>query len=160
MKGDARVQFEVIEELKWDTRVDEARVGVQVDGGVVTLTGRVDTYAMKLAAQEAAHRVAGVLDVANEIEVKTADGTARDDVDIARAVRMALEWDVLLPADRIRSTVAGGWVTLQGEVDLWRERADAEHAVLRLHGVRGVSNDITVRARHANPHSVRDAAIG
>jgi hypothetical protein len=79
-------------QLGWDSRVRQTEVGVMVRKGVVTLTGTVDSYAKKLAAQQAAHRVSGVLDVANDIEVRMLGDTSRGDADIARALRHALEW--------------------------------------------------------------------
>ena len=96
-RNDAQFQQDVLQELRWDTRVKETDVGVKVDRGIVTLTGTVDSWAARLAAQDAAHRVAGVLDVANDLRVKLPTSTERTDADIARAVRAALEWDVLVP---------------------------------------------------------------
>lgn len=145
-KTDEELQGEVLFQLGWDSRVDQTDVGVTVRKSVVTLTGTVDSYAKKLAAQQAAHRVSGVLDVANDIEVRVPGDTQRNDADIARALRHALEWNVLVPAERIQSTVINGWVTLKGEVECYRERVDAERAVSLLPGVRGVLNNIQVAA--------------
>ena len=144
-KTDAQIHHDVLEELRWDTRVKDTDVGVEVDDGVVTLTGTVDTWVARLAAQDAAHRVAGVFDVANEIKVKLAGSYVRDDTDVARAVRHALEWDVLVPHERIQSTVTNGVVTLEGMVDYGNEREDAEHAIRNLIGVQEVKNLIEVR---------------
>ena len=144
-KSDEELQGEVIFQLGWDSRVKRNEVGVAVRKGVVTLNGTVDSYAKKLAAQQAAHRVAGVLDVANDIEVRTPGDNGHNDADIARALRHALEWNVLVPAARIHSTVTNGWVTLKGEVECYRERVDAERAVSVLPGVRGVFNEIQVK---------------
>jgi osmotically-inducible protein OsmY len=157
IKSDAEIQQDVIRELRWDTRVKETDVGVEVDRGIVTLTGTVDSYAKKLAAREAAHRVKGVLDVADDIEVQIPGIMLRNDTDIAKTVRLALEWDVFIPDARIRSTVSSGWVTLEGSVDSLVDRDDAERAVLRLLGVRGVINNITVKPRKAEPRQVRKA---
>jgi osmotically-inducible protein OsmY len=140
---DIQLQEQVLNELKWDARVDPADVGVTVDDGVVTLAGTVGSYAERMAANEAAHRVRGVRDVANELEVRLPDILQRTDTEIARAVRWALEWDVLVPDERIQSSVSNGWVTLEGTVDKPTQREDAERAVRNLAGVRGVTNDIT-----------------
>jgi osmotically-inducible protein OsmY len=158
-KTDAQFQAEVLQELRWDTRVKETDVGVEVDRGIVTLTGTVDSWAARLAAQEAAHRVAGVLDVANDLNVKLPSATWRTDADVARAVRAALEWDVLVPDERLRSTVSRGVVTLEGSVDYWKEHDDAGRAVRNLEGVREVRNLITVepRATELKPEAVRQA---
>lgn len=146
-RKDSDIHQDVLQELKWDTRVDETEVGVEVDSGVVTLTGTVSSLAKKIAAQAAAHRVFGVLDVANDITVKVAGSLVRTDTEIAQAVRRALEWDVFVPEEQITSTVENGWVTLEGTVDLWAQREDAERTLRNLGGVRGVTNRITVIRR-------------
>lgn len=154
-KTDSRIQREVLDELKWDSRVDETEVGVQVKEGVVTLVGTVDAYAKKEAAQEAAHRVAGVHDVANDIEVKINGSFNRSDTQIAAAVRMALEWDALVPDDKIYSTVMKGWVTLTGAVNQWSEREGAARVACRLQGVTGVTNSIAINPARVDPARVR-----
>ena len=144
-KTDAQVHHDVLEELKWDSRVDETEVGVEVDKGVVTLTGTVTSWAKRMAAEEAARRVIGVLDVANDIKVKIPGGLSRTDTEIAQAVRHALQWDVFVPEEQISSTVSDGWVTLDGTVERWSQRNDAERAVRNLTGVKGVANRIAVK---------------
>ena len=151
-KTDAQIHHDVLEELKWDSRVDEKEVGVQVANGVVTLTGTVTSWAKRVAAQEAAHRVIGVLDVANDITVKAIGRPPRTDTEIAQAVRRALEWDVFVPEDDITSTVTDGWVTLEGAVDRWSQRYDAERAVRNLAGVKFVVNKITVKPTKVTEH--------
>lgn len=155
-KSDKDLKQRILNELKWDSRVNWASVNVQVTDGVVTLTGVVPNYAQKIAAQDAAHRVRGVLDVANDVEVKPVDQFARTDADIAAAVRNTLEWDALVPNELIRSTVSDGWVTLDGEVDYWRERTDAEKAIRRMAGVVGVTNNITIREHKVDARQLRD----
>jgi osmotically-inducible protein OsmY len=128
-----------------------------VDNAVVTLTGSVSSWAKKSAAQEAAHRVSGVLDVANDIVVKTPGVTPVTDTEIAQAVRQTLEWDVFVPHQRITSTISNGWVTLSGTVDLWNERESAERAIRNLQGVRGLTSNITVTPSKASSPDVRRA---
>jgi osmotically-inducible protein OsmY len=154
-KTDVQIHHDVLEELKWDSRVDETEVGVQVNNGVVTLTGTVAGWAKRVAAQEAAQRVIGVLDVANDLKVRV-PGT-RTDTDIAHAVRQALEWDVFVPDDKIRSTVSDGWVTLDGTVDRVSQREDAERAVRNLFGVRGITNMIALEVTTPVTDDVRKA---
>jgi osmotically-inducible protein OsmY len=155
-KSDEHIHQEVLRELRWDSRVADTEVGVEVDQGVVTLTGTVASYAKKLAAQAAAHRIPGVLDVANDIHVKIPGSSGRTDTEIAQAVRQALEWDVLVPDTSIASTVTDGWVTLEGQVERLREREDAERAVRHLQGVRGVTNKLGVRPPTVQPERVRE----
>jgi osmotically-inducible protein OsmY len=156
-KSDTQIHHDVLEELKWDSRVDETEVGVRVTGGEVTLTGTVTSWAKRVAAQEAARRVIGVLDVANDIKVKVPGGLARTDTEIAQAVRQALEWDVFAPNETITSTVTDGWVTLEGPVERWSQREAAERAVRNLTGVKMVVNKITVTPAKAVTGDVRKA---
>jgi osmotically-inducible protein OsmY len=146
-QGDEEIQKNVLSELKWDARVQPNEIGVVVKDGVVTLTGWVDFYTKKWAAEEAAHRVRGVKAVANEIEVRLPSASERTDADIAAAAARALEWDAFIPLDRLDVTVAKGWVTLKGEVEWQYQKEDAERVVRRLTGVKGVTNLITVKPR-------------
>jgi osmotically-inducible protein OsmY len=155
-KSDSTIQQDVLRELKWDTRVEETEIGVTVEHGVVTLTGAVNSYGKKIAAQDAAHRVYGVLDVANDIQVQLPGSRTRSDTEIAQAVRSALEWDVWIPEERIMSTVSNGWVTVEGDVALLRERGDVERAIRRLSGVRGVTNNIEVKPSAVAAADVRE----
>src|SRR5947209_16537023 len=148
-RTDADIQRDVLEELKWDARVQPNEIGVSVKDGIVTLTGWVDSYTKRWAAEEAALRVRGVKGVANEIEVRLPSAAQRTDADIAAAAVRALEWDAFIPADKVIVTVSKGWMTLEGEVDREFGREDAERVVRRLTGVRGVTNLITVKSRPA-----------
>jgi osmotically-inducible protein OsmY len=144
-KTDSDIFHDVTRELAWDTRVSPTEIGIQVKNAVVTMTGTVDSWAKLRAAEEAAHRVSGVLDVANDLFVKPAGSGHRTDTEIAEAVRRALEWDVTVPDERIQSTVSHGIVALRGTVSYWSQRADAERAVERLAGVKRVVNQIEVK---------------
>jgi osmotically-inducible protein OsmY len=155
MLPDAQIKHAVLQELAWDTRVKETEVGVEVDRGVVTLTGTVDSYAKKLAAQEAAHHVVGVLDVVNNLHVHAFGQGTGSDTELAHRVRQTLEWDVLVPDHQITSTVEDGWVTLAGQVEVWNQREEAERAIRFLAGVRGVTNLITVTPQQITPYEVR-----
>lgn len=156
-KSDPEIQRLVLKELEWDPRVDEAEVGVQVEDGLVTLTGRIRSYATKLAAAEAAHRVHGVLDIANDLVVEIPEHDRPTDTEIARAVRDALHWHAFVDDKQIRSTVADGWVTLEGEVGHWFQREDSARALRRLKGIRGVSNRIAVRAPRVAASRIRSS---
>jgi osmotically-inducible protein OsmY len=146
-RTDSELQKSVIQELAWDHRIDETAIGVSAHRGVVTLNGVVGSWAEKRAAEDAAHRVAGVLDLANDIEIKPAWSTRRSDADIAAAVRHALERDVFVPERRIQSTVCdGGHVTLTGAVATLQQRDDAERAVSSLDGIRLVTDLIAIDA--------------
>ncbi len=146
-RADTQIQTDVLAELKWEPRVAPNEIGVTVKDGVVTLTGWVDSYTKRWAAEEAAHRVRGVKAVANDIEVRLSKADERTDSDIAAAAVRALAWDAFVPTDKVEVTVSKGWVTIRGEVDWQYQRQDAERVVRRLTGVKGVTNLIMVKAR-------------
>jgi osmotically-inducible protein OsmY len=146
-RTDEQIQQDVLNELKFDPRVSPSEVGVSVKDGVVTLTGWVDSYTKRWAAEDAAHRVKGVKAVANDVEVRLSSASERTDADIAAAAVRALEWDAFLSPEKIDVTVSKGWVTLKGEVEWQFQKQDAERVVRRLNGVKGVTNLITVKPR-------------
>ena len=146
-RTDEQIQRDVFAELKWDARVLPNEIGVAVKNGIVTLTGWVDSYVKRWAAEEAAHRVRGVVAVVNDLEVRLSSSAERADPDIAAAAVNALKWDAFLPIDQIKVTVSKGWVTLEGQVERQFQREDAERVVRRLMGVKGVTNMITVKPR-------------
>jgi osmotically-inducible protein OsmY len=156
-RTDAQIHKDVLAELHWDPRVEETEVGVEVDAGVVTLTGTVDSWAKLMAAVAAAHRVAGVQDVANNLKVKPRGATTPTDTDIAQAVRRALEWDVFVPERDIKSTVSDGQVRLEGTVKSGNQRDAAERAIRNLAGVRSVVNLIAVEPPKIEAGDIRKA---
>lgn len=147
MKDDLLLQQRVIDALEFEPSVDAAHIGVSVRQGVVTLSGHVDSFAEKFAAERTVRQVKGVMAVAEELEVHLpSDKKLGDDEIAARAMRL-LHWDVAVPADRVTIKVEHGIVTLEGTVD-WRfQRAEAEYDVRKLSGVRGVVNAIAVAPR-------------
>ncbi|MGW4501726.1 BON domain-containing protein [Micromonospora sp. NPDC004336] len=156
-RTDERIQRDVLDELAWDAQVQPNDIGVTVADGVVTLTGWVDGYPRRWAAQRCAQRVRGVRAVADDIEVRLPGEAGRTDAEIAIAASRALEWDSFVPAERLDVTVANGWVMLRGEVEFGWQRRTAERELRRLRGVRGVTNLVEVRpAAGADPGRIRD----
>ena len=146
-RTDEQIQRDVFAELKWDARVLPNEIGVAVKNGIVTLTGWVDSYVKRWAAEEAAHRVRGVVAVVNDIEVRLPTSVEKTDPEIAAAAIHALKWDAFMPMEKIKVTVSKGWVSLEGEVEWHYQKVDAERVVRRLTGVKGVTNLIVVKPR-------------
>ena len=146
-RGDEQIQRDVLEELKWDARVQPNEVGVTVRDAVVTLTGYVDNYGKKWTAERTTHRVTGVRAVANDIEVRLPTAAERTDTDLADAATHALEWDAFVPLDKVDVTVSRGWLTLKGEVDYQFQSDRAFDHAASLYGVTGVTNEIRVVER-------------
>lgn len=156
LKNDASLQQDVLDELDWDPEVDVTDVGVEVDSGVVTLTGTVPTFAIKMAAERAAFRVAGVRAVANDIIVHLPWSDDRTDTEIARAAANVIQHNTTIPQDTVDIRVANHWVTLSGTVEWEYQRRAAEKAVRRIHGVAGVVNNISLRQPTVDAGDVRD----
>lgn len=145
MKTDAQLKTDVTNELEWDPAINATHVGVAVTGGVVTLTGHLETFAEKYAIERAVGRVEGVKAVAIELDVKLAPGHKRSDSEIAEAAETAFKWHSLIPGDRIQVKVEKGRVTLAGELDWAYQRTAAEKAVRSLTGVVGVINNLRLK---------------
>lgn len=146
MKTDLEIRRDVESELQWDPSIDDKKIGVIVNSGVVTLTGEVNHFAGKWAAEDITKRVSGVRAIANEIKVRIPLAGARSDTDIAEAAATALRWHVATGGESVKPVVVDGWVTLSGKVQWGFQRNAAENAVRYLMGVKGVTNDIVVAA--------------
>ena len=158
MKTDLELQHDVMIELQWEPMVKAAEIGVGVKDGVVTLSGYVDSFYKKWAAERAAARVFGVKAVAEELKVRLPGSLERSDEDIARAASDALEWNVAVPYEGIKVQVQDGLVTLSGKVDWWYQKDAAEDAVRKLVGVVMISNYITIKPA-VKPEDVKDKIV-
>jgi osmotically-inducible protein OsmY len=149
MRSDEDIKRDVEDELQWDPDIDPTDIAVAVKDGVVALTGFARSYAQKFEAEAAAKRVAGVVGVANDLEVRLPSIDERPDPDIARDAVHALKTQLPLSADNIKVIVKKGWITLEGEVEWNYQRETAENSVRWIKGVNGVSNLIQVKPRVA-----------
>ena len=147
MSHDSKLQQDVLAEFKWEPSVTAAHIGVTANGGVVTLTGHVESYAEKFAAEAAARRVKGVKAVAEEIEVRLPFDVTRSDDEIAAAAIDRLAWDVSVPRDSVLVKVENGWVTLSGQLDWHYQKQAVEQNIRPLFGVVGVSNQLTIKPK-------------
>jgi osmotically-inducible protein OsmY len=143
--SDLTIKQDVEAELQWEPSINAAGIGVAVKEGIVTLTGRVASYAEKMAAARAAARVTGVRAVANDLEVGLPPAHQRTDEEIARTIANALASHASVPPDSIKAVVSQGWVTLEGTVEWYYQKDAAERLVRPVRGVKGVINNIVVK---------------
>jgi osmotically-inducible protein OsmY len=134
-----------MDELEWEPSIGAQHIGVAVEEGVVTLTGHVSSYTERFAAEKAVKRVKGVRAIAEEIEVRFPNDKRTSDDQIARRALDVIAWDSTIPKDKIQIKVQNGFVTLTGEIDWFYQRDDAEAAVRKLTGVKGLSNEIKIK---------------
>jgi osmotically-inducible protein OsmY len=147
MKNDNQIQKDVMEQLKWEPFLTASEIGVAVKNGVVTLSGKVDGYSKKLAAEKAAQKVTGVKAVAEDIQIGVSPAYSKTDTEIAEAVLNALTWHTAVREEKIKIKVENGVVTLNGEVEWNFQRTNAKTAVENLTGVRAVYNLISLKPK-------------
>jgi osmotically-inducible protein OsmY len=145
--SDKTLKLAVEDELTWEPSIDAEHIGVTAEDGVVTLTGHVGSYTEKIIAERAAKRVKGVRAIAQEIEIRLPNDRKTSDDQIAKRALDIIAWDSTIPKDKVQVKVQGGFVTLSGEVDWHYQRTDAEFAVRKLEGIKGLSNEIKVKPR-------------
>ncbi len=145
MISDIQIQRDVMNQLKWEPELNAAEIGVSVKNGIVTLSGLVDLYVKKIAAENAAKKVAGVKAVAEDIQVGMSPGYRKTDAEIAEAIVLSLRWNVQLPDEKIMVKVEDGVVSLEGEVEWEYQRRDARRAIEKLAGVRSINNFLIVK---------------
>jgi osmotically-inducible protein OsmY len=149
MRSDSEIKRDVEDELRWDPDIDPTDIAVAVKNGVVTLSGFVKSYSDKWEAERDAKRVAGVLGVANDLEVRLPNIDERPDPDIARDAVAAIKSQLPVSYEQVKVVVKNGWVTLEGEAEWNYQREAAERAVRRVRGVHGVSNKLALKPRVA-----------
>lgn len=145
MRLDSDIKRDVEDELRSDPDIDATNIAVAVKGGTVMLTGFVRSFRQRRKAEQDVKRVAGVVGVVNDIEVRLPIIHRRPDPEIARDAVEALKRELPFSWERIKVVVEDGWITLEGEVEWQYQREWAEEAVWGLRGVRGVTNKIEVR---------------
>jgi osmotically-inducible protein OsmY len=155
MKSNEHLRRDVSESLKWEPLLHEAEIGVNAEGGVITLTGHVDSYAKKLAAERAAKSVNGVRGLAEEIEVRLSTANRLSDTEIAEAAVNALKWASSIPDKRITLSVENGWVKLEGDVEWQYQKDEARIEIEGIAGVIGITNLIEVQPE-INPSDIKD----
>jgi osmotically-inducible protein OsmY len=144
-RTDVHVETDVRDEIFWDGRVDAREVAVDVRDGVVTLRGTVGSFGEKRAAADAARRIAGVVDVDNELEVRILDRHDRRDAELRGQVLQVLAWNAFVP-DTVGATVDDGVVRLRGTTRSQFQRTEAEAAVRNMNGVEDIVNEIELDA--------------
>jgi len=147
MKTAKELQRDVTAELNWDPSVDSGRIDVEVQAGIATLTGLVNSYAQKCSAQTAAWRVSGVEGVIADLEVELPSNDWRSDRDIAKAAHNVLAWNTSIPPRRVKVAVKHGWLVLSGNVEWEYQSRAAESAMRNLVGIKGLVNLIEIKPR-------------
>ncbi|HEY0745030.1 MAG TPA: BON domain-containing protein [Chryseosolibacter sp.] len=158
MKTNDELQKDVMAEIKWEPQLRNVhtQIGVSAKDGVITLSGTVDSYNKKVAAEKAAQRVQGVKVVACDMDVKIGSWSAKNDTELAETIKNSLKWNDAVNEDKIEVKVDNGWVTLDGEVQWSYEKITAQHNVEGLVGVKGVTNNIHIRTKEIDTREIKN----
>jgi osmotically-inducible protein OsmY len=154
MKSDSEIERDVKEELSWNPDLNADYIAISVKKGVVTLAGFTRSYTDKFEAEAAAKRVAGVVAIANDIEVRIPSVDERPDPEIARDAVAVIKSQLPISSEKIKVVVKNGWITLEGQAEWQYQRSTAENAVRRIKGIKGVSNMIQLKP-HAQPSEIK-----
>ena len=149
--SDKQLRADVLDELAFEPAVEAANIGVQVEHGIVTLTGHVGSYTERVAAEKAAQKVRGVRGVVEEIQVRFGGETPPRDEDIAQRAVQMLDWSVTVPKGAVQVKVQNAWVTLSGKVDWQYQKEEAYRSIRRLAGVAGIMNTVEVTPKASAP---------
>ena len=141
-RNDTDIAQAAVDALKWNISVPQDRVKVKVQDGWITLTGEVDWWYQKRAAENAVHYLTGVKGVSNLIAIKPKVKAFEVKDKIINAFKRNARFD----AQKIQVETSGGRVTLRGNVHSWAERDDAVDAAWAAPGVSAVESHIKVVA--------------
>ena len=144
MKNNKELKRDVLESIKWEPQLSDAKIEVTAKDGVVTLNGTVDSYAKKVGVEASAITVSGVIKVVDNVVVKTDIPETFGDNEIAMEALNSLEKSWVIPKGRVKVKVEDGWITLSGELAWNYERVAARTLLIHHLGVRGVTNDIKI----------------
>lgn len=145
MRTDAQIKQDIHDELAFQPNINKTQIDVVVKDGVVTLTGLVFSYAIKIEVVKIVEKVAGVKAIADDIKIAYSSNLSKTDTEIANAAINALEWNASVPNNKVIIEVDNGWITLLGELEHAYQKEAARRTVEYLSGVKGVTNTITLK---------------
>ncbi|WP_055436903.1 BON domain-containing protein [Lacinutrix algicola] len=155
MKTDSEIKKDILEELEWQPNIDETQIGVVVENGTVMLTGVLDNYQKKVAAENAIKRVKGIKALAGDIKVKYGTKYQKTDLEISKAIVKAFEWNIAVPEDKIAIEVRDGWINLSGEVNSAYQRDAAKRVAENITGAKWINNTITIK-ESSQPFDIKE----
>jgi osmotically-inducible protein OsmY len=138
--GDEDIAKQALNVLSWDLAVPKEKVKVKIDKGWVTLSGDVDWYYQKNAAESDVRKLLGVMGVSNQIVIKPSVQAS----DVQKKIKAAFERNADVEAAKIIVATDGSKVTLSGQVDSYYQRTLAENTAWSAPGVTHVHDHITV----------------
>jgi osmotically-inducible protein OsmY len=139
-RGDEEIAAAAIARLAWDVSVPQDTIKIKVEKGWVTLTGQVDWYYQKEAAEQDIRGLHGVVGVSNQATIKTRVNTTN----LSDAIGSALHRSWFFDSDNVKVSADGGKVRLSGTVESWHDREVAESTAWAAPGATSVENNIMI----------------
>jgi len=158
MRTDGQIKQDILDELVFQPHIDETQIGVVVEDGVVMLTGVVDDFYKKVAAEKAVRKVKGVKAIAEDIKVKYGTNYQKTDIEIGKAIVRAFEWNTSVPEDKVAIEVRDGWINLSGEVEYPYEKEAAKRVTQNILGVKRINNTIEIK-KTVKPLAIKEKLI-
>ena len=140
------IKNEIVDQLIWDDTINANDIHVDIIDDTVKLTGKVRSYAAKVAAERDAYYVTGVTNVENHIQI-TSDVQDFTDEEIADNISNLLLWNGNITSNDISVHVNHGIVVLEGTVDSYWEKRLTEELTRSATGVVDVLNNMDVKLR-------------
>jgi len=156
MKTNEELQNDVQAAIKWESLLSTSDIGVVANSGIITLSGSVDSYSKKIAAENAAKSIKGVKAVVEKLKIEFSSWNSKSDIEIAAAILNAIKWNWEVLNDNVKVKVEDGWVTLDGTLQWNYEKEAAQRAVSNLTGVRGITNNILIQPESGITVSQKD----
>jgi len=140
--SDAELAAKVLGAIGDDSRVDQTEVSVRVEGGLVYLTGMVDSAAERRAAQEDVESVVTRDKIIDTLTLR--NYVPRTDEELSAAVRHAMKRDIAVDADDVLVESSDGAVILFGHVNSNAQKLAIESIAWWTPGVTDVRSRLQV----------------
>jgi osmotically-inducible protein OsmY len=149
------IRADVSSHLFWDSRIDDSDISVDVSDGTVILSGSVPSFPDRWEAEDDAWSIPGVRTVDNRLKVSPVMSPALEDDQVRARVEKVLAWSPAIGASRVRVSVQGGVVTIEGTMDSYWQKARARDLAAGVSGVVDVADGLSV----SPPHEISDEDI-
>jgi osmotically-inducible protein OsmY len=146
MNTNEKIKQDIKAELEWGSRLNGSSITSEVNNGIVTLSGYIDSYPKKTNIIKAIERIENVISVISFLEVRLPLVSYRTDSDIERSVQATIKWNTSIDDSHIICRVQNGVVILEGYVEWEYQRTKAALLAGDITGVTDVKNHININS--------------
>lgn len=139
-RSDEEIAVEILNVLKWNWEVPDSLIKVKVEDGWVTLEGDLHWNYQRQSVKKVVSNVEGVKGVTNYIKIKP---ETNDEIE-KKNIENALERNWAINDINIKVSVTGNKVTLNGKVESFYQKDEAERIAWNATGVSSVENNLYI----------------